>query len=110
MSCIAGMSRIPDGYGLFDKLPMSLPQVTAFKLARLAGMAASEDVGQRCAAAGNPALPVELLVGLAGDVDVSVQSWVARNPKCPVAVLRVFAGRDDELGAFARWRLEENNG
>lgn len=106
MSCIAGMGRIPDGYGLLDRLPMSLPEVTGFKLARLASMAASGDVLQRCAAAGNPSLPVELLVGLAGDVDVRVQSWVARNPACPVGVLRVFAVRDDELGAFARWRLE----
>lgn len=106
MSCISSMGRIPEGYGLLDKLPMTLPQQTRFKASRLEKMARSEDVHERCAAAGNPNTSRGLLWLLAMDEEVKVREWVARNPNCPAKILHVFASRGDDLGAFARWKLE----
>ena len=106
MSCISSMGRIPEGYGLLDKLPMTLPQFTKLKASRLEKMARSIDPNERAAAAGNPNTSAGLLWLLAMDDEVTVREWVARNPNCPAKILHWFARRSDDLGAFARWKLE----
>lgn len=106
MSCISSMGKIPEGYGLLDRLPMTLPQHTRFKASRLEKMARSIDPNERAAAAGNPNTSAGLLWLLAMDDEVTVREWVARNPNCPAKILHLFASREDDLGAFARWKLE----
>ena len=99
------MGRVPDGYGLLQKLPMSLPPVTVRRVARLLRMANSEKASQRAAAAGNPLTPEFALEILATDPDLTVRSWVARNPVCPPRILVDLSAGTDDLAAYARWKL-----
>ncbi len=110
MSCLPGMGQVPDGYGLLQKLPMSLPPVTSKKIARLIRMATSDRVVYRAAAASNPRTPALILEALARDPKLVVRSWVARNPACPQHILETLADSDDDLAAYARWKMEAHNG
>lgn len=105
MSCLPSMGRVPEGYGLHEPLPHSSPKRTMAKVLRLTKMAQSPKVKVRAAAAGNPMTPTYTLWVLSSDPSLLVRSWVARNPACPIAVLQSMAEADDDLGAYARWKI-----
>lgn len=108
MSCLTGLGEIPDGYGRFQALKYSKPDVTPAKIKRLRMMAESMIPQIRATAAGNPSTPVEVLERLADDRSLSVRSWVARNPNCPSELHFQFAWdehEDEGLRAFAHWKL-----
>lgn len=107
MTCLPGLGKVPDGYGLLDPLPRTSPAFTSFKERRLRRMAKSGEVADRIAAASNPNTPHDALKRLAHDPVLAVRSWVARNPAVPRNLLEWLSlDSDAGLRQYAKLMLQ----